>query len=114
MRYLVLPVLLSLPLTAYAGNIKDTDLITSNTFFLPPKHAEDRLHSSPQFVRQSRRLASRSRVTADRKGVSGCPRSQRGALHRAGQHCLLQHHQTGNAGREYRRKWLWIGHSAPR
>ena len=36
MRYLVLPVLLSLPLPAYAGNIKDTDLITSNTFFLPP------------------------------------------------------------------------------
>jgi hypothetical protein len=39
MRYLVLPVLLSLPLTAYAGNIKDTDLITSNTFFLPPSTA---------------------------------------------------------------------------
>jgi hypothetical protein len=37
MRYLALPiVLLALPLTAYAGNIKDTDLITSNTFFLPP------------------------------------------------------------------------------
>jgi hypothetical protein len=37
MRYLALPiVLLVLPLTAYAGNIKDTDLITSNTFFLPP------------------------------------------------------------------------------
>jgi hypothetical protein len=39
MRYLVLPVLLSLPLAAYAGNIKDTDLITSNTFFLPPTTA---------------------------------------------------------------------------
>ena len=39
MRYLVLPVLLSLPLAAYAGNIKDTDLITSNTFFLPPSTA---------------------------------------------------------------------------
>lgn len=36
MRYLILPILLSLPLTAYAANIKDTDLITSNTFFLPP------------------------------------------------------------------------------
>jgi Enterobacterial TraT complement resistance protein len=36
MRYLMLPILLSLPLTAYAGNIKDTDLIISNTFFLPP------------------------------------------------------------------------------
>ena len=36
MRYLILPVLLSLPLTAYAGNIKDTDLIASNTFFLTP------------------------------------------------------------------------------
>lgn len=36
MRYLMLPILLSLPLTAYAGNIKDTDLIASNTFFLPP------------------------------------------------------------------------------
>jgi hypothetical protein len=32
----MLPILLSLPLTVYAGNIKDTDLITSNTFFLPP------------------------------------------------------------------------------
>lgn len=40
MRYLVLPVLLSLPLNAYAGNIKDTDLITSNTFFLPPSTAK--------------------------------------------------------------------------
>ena len=39
MRYLVLPVLLSLPLAAHAGNIKDTDLITSNTFFLPPTTA---------------------------------------------------------------------------
>lgn len=39
MRYLVLPILLSLPLAAYAGNIKDTDLITSNTFFLPPSTA---------------------------------------------------------------------------
>ncbi len=36
MRYSVLPILLALPLTAYAGNIKDTDLISSNTFFLPP------------------------------------------------------------------------------
>ena len=40
MRYLVLPVLLALPLTVYAGNIKDTDLITSNTFFLPPSTAK--------------------------------------------------------------------------
>jgi hypothetical protein len=39
MRYLVLPVLLSFPLAAHAGNIKDTDLITSNTFFLPPSTA---------------------------------------------------------------------------
>ena len=39
MRYLVLLVLFSLPLAAYAGNIKDTDLITSNTFFLPPSTA---------------------------------------------------------------------------
>jgi hypothetical protein len=36
MRSTVLSLLLALPLTAYAGNIKDTDLITSNTFFLPP------------------------------------------------------------------------------
>lgn len=36
MRYLTLPLLIALPLSAYAGNIKDTDLITSNTFFLPP------------------------------------------------------------------------------
>jgi hypothetical protein len=36
MRYLALPIVLALPLAAYAGNIKDTDLITSNTFFLPP------------------------------------------------------------------------------
>jgi Enterobacterial TraT complement resistance protein len=39
MRYLVLPILFGLPLVAYAGNIKDTDLITSNTFFLPPTTA---------------------------------------------------------------------------
>jgi Enterobacterial TraT complement resistance protein len=36
MRYLMLFLLLGLPLTAYAGNIKDTDLIASNTFFLTP------------------------------------------------------------------------------
>ena len=36
MRYLALGILFLLPLTAYAGNIKDTDLISSNTFFLPP------------------------------------------------------------------------------
>ncbi len=39
MRYVTLPVLLALPLAAYAGNIKDTDLITSNTFFLSPSTA---------------------------------------------------------------------------
>lgn len=36
MRYFALSLLLSLPLPAYAGNIKDTDLISSNTFFMPP------------------------------------------------------------------------------
>jgi len=36
MRYLVLPVLLSLPLAACASNIKDTDLLASNTLMLPP------------------------------------------------------------------------------
>ena len=36
MRYILLSLLIALPLTAYAGNIKDTDLIASNTFFLPP------------------------------------------------------------------------------
>ena len=36
MRYHALPMVLCFPLLACAGNIKDTDLITSNTFFLPP------------------------------------------------------------------------------
>ncbi|MBX3301999.1 MAG: hypothetical protein KF693_07280 [Nitrospira sp.] len=36
MRYLAPSLILFLPLTAYAGNIKDTDLISSNNFFLPP------------------------------------------------------------------------------
>jgi Enterobacterial TraT complement resistance protein len=36
MRYLAFSLLFLLPLTAYAGNIKDTDLISSNNFFLPP------------------------------------------------------------------------------
>lgn len=36
MRYLVLSITLCAPLVAHAGNIKDTDLISSNTFFLPP------------------------------------------------------------------------------
>lgn len=40
MRHLALPILLSFPLAAYAGNIKDSDLITSNTFFLPPSTAK--------------------------------------------------------------------------
>lgn len=40
MRYVVLALALCLSSTAYAGNIKDTDLITSNTFFLPPSTAK--------------------------------------------------------------------------
>ncbi|MEQ1845156.1 MAG: complement resistance protein TraT, partial [Nitrospira sp.] len=40
MRYLALTIALCLPLPAYAGNIKDSDLITSNTFFLPPSTAK--------------------------------------------------------------------------
>jgi hypothetical protein len=40
MRYILLFFLVALPLTAYAGNIKDTDLIASNTFFLPPSTAK--------------------------------------------------------------------------
>ncbi|MDP3092617.1 MAG: complement resistance protein TraT [Nitrospira sp.] len=36
MRYVLLLSLIALPLSAYAGNIKDTDIIASNTFFLPP------------------------------------------------------------------------------
>lgn len=36
MRYLALFFLFLLPLPSYAGNIKDTDLISSNNFFLPP------------------------------------------------------------------------------
>jgi hypothetical protein len=39
MRYLIPAFALCLPLAAHAGNIKDTDLITSNTFFLPPTTA---------------------------------------------------------------------------
>jgi hypothetical protein len=40
MRYALLIALLSSPLAAHAGNIKDTDLIASNTFFLPPSIAK--------------------------------------------------------------------------
>ncbi len=40
MRYLALTIALCLPFPAYAGNIKDSDLITSNTFFLPPSTAK--------------------------------------------------------------------------
>ena len=36
MLYFLTFLFVALPLAAYAGNIKDTDLITSNTFFLPP------------------------------------------------------------------------------
>jgi TraT complement resistance protein len=36
MLFFVTFIFVTLPLAAYAGNIKDTDLITSNTFFLPP------------------------------------------------------------------------------
>ena len=36
MRYVILPLLIAIPLSAHAGNIKDTDLISSNNFFLPP------------------------------------------------------------------------------
>lgn len=40
MRYVLLLILIVSPLTAYAGNIKDTDLIASNVFFLPPTTAK--------------------------------------------------------------------------
>ncbi len=40
MRYVLLLILIVSPLTAYAGNIKDTDLIASNVFFLPPSTAK--------------------------------------------------------------------------
>ncbi len=36
MRYLSLPLLIVLPITAHAGSIKDTDLISSNNVLLPP------------------------------------------------------------------------------
>ena len=110
MRYLMLPVLLSLPLAAYAGNIKDTDLITSNTFFLPPTTAntvfiQARNSSDNQGVSLT---DLGSRLTA--KGLSDHPRPQRGALHPVGEHRLLQYHKAGNAGRAYRRRGIWIGH----
>jgi hypothetical protein len=38
-KHLVLALILCIAPAAYAGNIKDTDLITSNTFFLPPTTA---------------------------------------------------------------------------
>jgi hypothetical protein len=40
MHYIFLSLLIAFPVTAYAGNIKDTDLIASNTFFLPPSTAK--------------------------------------------------------------------------
>ncbi len=40
MRSFALLMTLCLPLTAYAGNIKDSDLIASNTFFLTPSTAK--------------------------------------------------------------------------
>jgi hypothetical protein len=39
-RFLTLLLTLGLPFTAAAGNIQDTDLIASNTFFLPPSTAK--------------------------------------------------------------------------
>lgn len=36
MRYLPLLMVLGFPLLSHASNVKDTDLISSNTFFLPP------------------------------------------------------------------------------
>jgi hypothetical protein len=40
MSYILLLLLIAFPLTAHAGNIKDTDLIASNVFFLPPSTAK--------------------------------------------------------------------------
>lgn len=40
MQYVLLWLFIAVPLTAYAGNVKDTDLIASNTFFLPPSTAK--------------------------------------------------------------------------
>ena len=40
MQYVLLWLFIAVPLTAFAGNIKDTDLIASNVFFLPPSTAK--------------------------------------------------------------------------
>jgi hypothetical protein len=40
MRYSLLALIFALPVVAHAGNIKDTDLIASNVFFLPPSTAK--------------------------------------------------------------------------
>lgn len=40
MQYVLFWLFIAVPLTAYAGNVKDTDLIASNTFFLPPSTAK--------------------------------------------------------------------------
>jgi hypothetical protein len=40
MGYVLVLLLIAVPLTAHAGNIKETDLIASNVFFLPPSTAK--------------------------------------------------------------------------
>ncbi len=40
MGYILVLLLIAVPLTAHAGNIKETDLIASNVFFLPPSTAK--------------------------------------------------------------------------
>ena len=40
MGYVLVLLLIAVPLTAQAGNIKETDLIASNVFFLPPSTAK--------------------------------------------------------------------------
>jgi TraT complement resistance protein len=40
MGYILLLLFIAVPLTAHAGNIKETDLIASNVFFLPPSTAK--------------------------------------------------------------------------
>ena len=90
MRYLVLSVLLSLPFAACASNIKDTDLLTSNTLITTARDGKHGLPPESQFLRQPSRDSLGFRISPHRQGLSGRAGPKHRVLHSVDEHRLLQ------------------------
>ncbi len=112
-RFLLLLMTLCLPLTAFAGNIKDTDLITSNTFFFHPPRRTRSLFK--RVIRPTIKACLLhdlgSRLTAKGYQIIQDPSAP---ITSCWQHRLLQHHQAGDAGGDTWSQAAMVPDSAPR